>query len=80
MCGTVLHLWKKQRALTGPEDNRNNSLFIRHLLCARSSSKRLHKIVHVILPPPSEVGAIALILCRGSSLGVKAGLVGGAEL
>lgn len=34
-----LCLWWKQRALVGPEDSRNNSLFIKHLLCTRHGSK-----------------------------------------
>lgn len=54
MCETVFYLWWKQRALKGPEDNGNNSLFIKHLLCARHSSKHFHGIVQFILPPPSE--------------------------
>lgn len=36
---TVLYLWLEQRPYRGAEDNRNNSLFIKHLLCARHSSQ-----------------------------------------
>lgn len=70
----------RNRAPQGPEDNRNNSLFMKHLLCARRSSKRFHKIAHFIFPPPRELEQLPSYFAEEAAWEVKAGLVGGAEL
>lgn len=54
----------RNRAPKGPADNRNNSLFMKHLLCARRSSKRFLKIGHFIFPPPSELSSYLHTLQR----------------
>lgn len=57
----------------GAEDNRNNSLFIKHLLCARHSSKHFHAIVCFILPPPGEAGTVTLTPSLAEEVQSRAG-------